>query len=179
MAFVRDQQTDRNRRHIQVRGGGVGRCGLCPVTRRRHSVRAERYVCLWYRQSVCLYWPRMTIPLTEEVGAVESVKAASEIFTPVSGKITGVNDQLEDKPGLSTRIYVPTHQSSNVSEQVLLIPLVTMRDGSSRSSSPRRMSWTNWWTKSRIKSIWNRFAKNSQKHPNCGANESIKSILLQ
>lgn len=35
-----------------------------------------------------------------EVGAVESVKAASEIFTPVSGRITQINDKLEDKPGL-------------------------------------------------------------------------------
>jgi len=34
------------------------------------------------------------------VGAVESVKAASEIYTPVSGKITEVNSVLEDKPAL-------------------------------------------------------------------------------
>ncbi|CAG2114487.1 unnamed protein product [Medioppia subpectinata] len=37
---------------------------------------------------------------TDEVGAVESVKAASEIFTPVSGRIAQINDKLEDKPGL-------------------------------------------------------------------------------
>ena len=43
----------------------------------------------------------MTILVADEVGAVESVKAASEIFTPVSGKITEVNDKLEDKPGLA------------------------------------------------------------------------------
>jgi len=36
----------------------------------------------------------------DEVGAVESVKAASEIFTPVSGRIVEINDKLEDKPGL-------------------------------------------------------------------------------
>ncbi|KAI1285428.1 Glycine cleavage system H protein, mitochondrial [Halotydeus destructor] len=36
----------------------------------------------------------------DEVGAVESVKAASEIYTPVSGKVAEVNLQLEDKPGL-------------------------------------------------------------------------------
>jgi len=36
----------------------------------------------------------------DEVGAVESVKAASEIFTPVSGQIVEINDKLEDKPGL-------------------------------------------------------------------------------
>jgi glycine cleavage system H protein len=38
--------------------------------------------------------------LTEEVGAVESVKAASEIYTPVSGKVLEVNNALEEKPGL-------------------------------------------------------------------------------
>ena len=35
-----------------------------------------------------------------EVGVVESVKAASEIFTPVSGTITSVNEKLENKPEL-------------------------------------------------------------------------------
>ena len=36
----------------------------------------------------------------DEVGAVESVKAASEIYTPVSGKICEINAALEEKPGL-------------------------------------------------------------------------------
>jgi len=35
-----------------------------------------------------------------ECGAVESVKAASEIYSPVSGSVTEVNKALEDKPGL-------------------------------------------------------------------------------
>lgn len=34
------------------------------------------------------------------VSAIESVKAASEIFAPLSGEITAVNDTLEDKPEL-------------------------------------------------------------------------------
>lgn len=37
---------------------------------------------------------------SEEVGAVESVKAASDIYAPVGGKITAVNEALEDKPEL-------------------------------------------------------------------------------
>lgn len=37
---------------------------------------------------------------SDEVGAVESVKAASEIYTPVSGKVTEVNSKLEDSPNL-------------------------------------------------------------------------------
>lgn len=36
----------------------------------------------------------------DEVGAVESVKAANEIYTPVSGTIVAVNKTLEEKPGL-------------------------------------------------------------------------------
>lgn len=36
----------------------------------------------------------------EEFASVESVKAASDIFCPVSGKIVEVNEALESKPGL-------------------------------------------------------------------------------
>uniref|UniRef100_A0A6G1S3W0 Glycine cleavage system H protein n=1 Tax=Aceria tosichella TaxID=561515 RepID=A0A6G1S3W0_9ACAR len=36
----------------------------------------------------------------DEVGAIESVKAASELLTPVSGEIYRVNEKLADKPGL-------------------------------------------------------------------------------
>lgn len=41
-----------------------------------------------------------TVSANDEVGAVESVKAASEIYTPVSGKISEVNSALEQQPGL-------------------------------------------------------------------------------
>jgi glycine cleavage system H protein len=34
----------------------------------------------------------------EAFGSVESVKAVSELFTPVSGKVTEVNDALQDDP---------------------------------------------------------------------------------
>ncbi|PKK85896.1 MAG: glycine cleavage system protein H [Thermoplasmata archaeon HGW-Thermoplasmata-1] len=34
----------------------------------------------------------------DEVGVVESVKSVSEIYTPISGKITAVNSELEDAP---------------------------------------------------------------------------------
>jgi len=36
----------------------------------------------------------------DECGAVESVKAASEIYSPVSGTVTEANAALEDKPGI-------------------------------------------------------------------------------
>ncbi len=34
----------------------------------------------------------------EEFGAIESVKAASELFLPVSGTIVAVNEELNDQP---------------------------------------------------------------------------------
>lgn len=34
----------------------------------------------------------------ESFGSVESVKAVSEIFTPVGGEVTEVNDSLQDEP---------------------------------------------------------------------------------
>ena len=36
----------------------------------------------------------------EEIATVESVKSASEIFTPVTGTIANVNNELEDNPEL-------------------------------------------------------------------------------
>ena len=36
----------------------------------------------------------------EEFGAVESVKAASDLISPVSGEVVDVNEALEDEPGL-------------------------------------------------------------------------------
>ncbi len=34
----------------------------------------------------------------DEAGVVESVKAASEVYAPVSGEVTAINDVLADKP---------------------------------------------------------------------------------
>ena len=36
----------------------------------------------------------------EDFGAVESVKAASDLISPVSGTVVEVNEALEDKPEL-------------------------------------------------------------------------------
>ena len=36
----------------------------------------------------------------EEFGAVESVKAASDLISPVSGTVIEINEELEDKPEL-------------------------------------------------------------------------------
>ena len=36
----------------------------------------------------------------DEIAVVESVKAASEIFAPIGGKVTAINEALEDEPAL-------------------------------------------------------------------------------
>lgn len=39
----------------------------------------------------------------DQIGAVESVKAASDIYAPVSGTVTEVNELLNSEPGLLNR----------------------------------------------------------------------------
>lgn len=41
-----------------------------------------------------------TFEAGNEMGSVESVKAASEIYAPVSGEVVAVNEELEDAPEL-------------------------------------------------------------------------------
>jgi len=41
-----------------------------------------------------------TLDKGEEFGTVESVKAVSEIYMPVSGKITAINENLTEAPEL-------------------------------------------------------------------------------
>lgn len=56
----------------------------------------------------------------EEVTNVESVKAASPIYAPVSGKITKVNEELEDTPELVNQkpydAFIYALEMSNASE---------------------------------------------------------------
>lgn len=40
------------------------------------------------------------LDVEDEFGAIESVKAASELYSPVSGTVAAVNEALNDKPGL-------------------------------------------------------------------------------
>ena len=39
-----------------------------------------------------------TVSASEEAGVVESVKAASDIYAPVSGEIVAINESLEEAP---------------------------------------------------------------------------------
>ncbi|SVC54151.1 uncharacterized protein METZ01_LOCUS307005, partial [marine metagenome] len=40
------------------------------------------------------------VKLGDQVGVVESVKAASDLFSPVSGEIIEVNNELQNSPQL-------------------------------------------------------------------------------
>lgn len=44
-----------------------------------------------------------TVDAGTEAGVVESVKAASDIYAPISGKVTALNEALRDDPGLVNR----------------------------------------------------------------------------
>jgi|TARA_Y100000310_G_scaffold328621_1_gene397035 glycine cleavage system H protein len=40
----------------------------------------------------------VTFEVQDEVGVIESVKAAADIYAPIAGAITAVNEALEDSP---------------------------------------------------------------------------------
>ncbi|NWS51864.1 GCSH protein, partial [Chunga burmeisteri] len=42
----------------------------------------------------------ITFCVSDEFGALESVKAASELYSPLSGEVTEINAALADNPGL-------------------------------------------------------------------------------
>jgi len=42
--------------------------------------------------------PGSTVNAKDEVAVVESVKAASDVYSPVSGEVTAVNEELLDAP---------------------------------------------------------------------------------
>lgn len=41
-----------------------------------------------------------TVEKGKEAAVVESVKAASDVYAPISGEVTEINSTLEDEPGL-------------------------------------------------------------------------------
>ncbi|SCV68973.1 BQ2448_1993 [Microbotryum intermedium] len=65
--------------------------------------------------------PETQVVKGEQIGAVESVKAASDIYAPVSGQIEQVNEALGDEPGLLNKSaqdegWLAKIKLSNVSE---------------------------------------------------------------
>lgn len=45
-------------------------------------------------------WTYLLCNFLEECGALESVKAASEVYSPISGKVTEKNNTVEETPSL-------------------------------------------------------------------------------
>jgi len=62
-----------------------------------------------------------TLTCAEQIGAVESVKAASDIFAPVSGRIAEVNQELDGQPGLLNKSPEQDGQSTS-----LIVPRTCM-----------------------------------------------------
>ena len=44
--------------------------------------------------------PGEEVTAGEEFGVVESVKAASDVYSPIDGEVVATNEALEDEPGL-------------------------------------------------------------------------------
>jgi len=44
--------------------------------------------------------PGMAYEQGQTLGAVESVKAVSDVYAPAAGKVLEINDRLDDEPGL-------------------------------------------------------------------------------
>lgn len=42
----------------------------------------------------------MCVSILDEFGALESVKAASELYSPLTGEVTEINTELTENPGL-------------------------------------------------------------------------------
>ena len=56
-----------------------------------------------------------TVAQNEEAAVVESVKAASEVYAPVSGEVVEANQALEDDPGAGQRRPPPARAGSSSS----------------------------------------------------------------
>lgn len=60
-------------------------------------------ICQWsIREATFVELPEVgdTVEVGESIGSVESVKSASEIYSPVAGEIVAVNEELESRPQL-------------------------------------------------------------------------------
>lgn len=63
------------------------------MSRMRHSVTSTLCLAVPHVCSLCVCVP-------EEFGALESVKAASELYSPLTGEVAEINTELAENPGL-------------------------------------------------------------------------------
>jgi glycine cleavage system H protein len=87
MAYPANYRYTKEHEWIQV-DGGVGTVGITDYA--QNSLGDIVFVDL----------PKVgdTIEAGKSFGSVESVKAVSDLFAPVSGTVTAVNDELKDAP---------------------------------------------------------------------------------
>jgi glycine cleavage system H protein len=72
-----------------------------PLTQRAATLGISEYAANALGDVVYIELPQKDLEVSagEAIGAVESVKSASDILTPISGKVVDVNETLESKPG--------------------------------------------------------------------------------
>jgi glycine cleavage system H protein len=87
MAYPADYRYTKEHEWIQV-DGNIGTVGITDYA--QNSLGDIVFVDL----------PKVgdTIEAAKSFGSVESVKAVSDLFAPVSGKVTAINEELKDAP---------------------------------------------------------------------------------
>lgn len=75
---------------LRLEGGGRGQVGI------------THYAQEQLKEVVFVELPEVgtRVSYMEPFGVIESVKATSDLYSPVSGEVTEVNRALEDEPGL-------------------------------------------------------------------------------
>jgi len=88
--------------------------------------------------------PGTELKQDDECGALESVKAASEVYSPVTGKVTEKNAQVEDTPALvNSSCYEKgkiwyKNPYSNQYNHIFTFPRLALQGGPQESSGTRR-----------------------------------------
>ena len=76
----------------------------CPCLSLTHTVSLSHthshILAISLSRSLTILPPPSPVIRKDSIGAVESVKAASDVYAPVSGEIVEVNAALQDKPTL-------------------------------------------------------------------------------
>ena len=98
MDRIRRRDADWTNRSDRLRAKSTGRRRFHRIADSRDRRQSRWSVLSQLRPGLPIL--NLVAVLTEQIGAVESVKAASDIFAPVSGQIASVNATLGDQPGL-------------------------------------------------------------------------------
>lgn len=77
------------------------RLGQCILTKCTVTLGISEYAAKALGDVVYVELPELELEVSagEAIGAVESVKSASDILSPIGGTIAEVNDALQEKPG--------------------------------------------------------------------------------